>query len=92
MPDSWLSVEQIDRRRQLGTVPSTLQLAGGGLDPRDRVGITLVSVPDLLAALASHVTRLLVLYGPRHHEGEKDRGSFHIQQFATGWDFRLTAT
>ena len=35
---------------------------------RDRIGLALVNAPDLLAALAPHVSRLVVFHGHRHWE------------------------
>jgi hypothetical protein len=55
----------------------------------DRIGLALVNAPDVLAAIAPHASRCLILHGHRHRDG-----SFHIHEFALSLDggMRLNTT
>ena len=41
---------------------------GDSISLHERIGLTLVNAPDILAALAPHASRILVLHGHRHRD------------------------
>jgi hypothetical protein len=41
---------------------------GESISLRERIGLALVNAPDVLAALAPHAARILVLHGHRHRD------------------------